>query len=144
MFSSSNSSRRQSTSSIPVFNSSQIPQQGIGFSPPTPAGSGIPAFRSLRSLLPFGPKTPNSSFAVSSPSSSSPFAGFGSVRRSIQKDRERTASLANDVLRPVIAIERSSSLSDESAVRRSASLSQLEKPLPDPNVEGEWDTRMCL
>jgi len=108
--------------------------QGIGHSPgpfnTPPASTGIPSFRTLRSLLPFGPSknaTPNSSFAVSSPNTSkSPFSGFGSARRSMQKDRERKGSLSNDVLRPIIAIERNAS--EEGTVRRSVSYSELEAP----------------
>ncbi|KAF8157588.1 hypothetical protein BJ912DRAFT_1011050 [Pholiota molesta] len=61
VFSSGSSSRRQSTSSVAGSSSTQIPQ-GIGYSPgstsinqtnsASPAGSGIPSFRTLRSLLP--------------------------------------------------------------------------------------------
>ncbi|KAF9481097.1 hypothetical protein BDN70DRAFT_920101 [Pholiota conissans] len=143
VFSSGSSSRRQSTSSVGGTSSTQIPQ-GIGYSPgPTgvnqsnsasPAGSGIPSFRTLRSLLPFGPSknaTPTSSSSPNT-SSRSPFASFGSVRRSMNRERERKISLSNDAT-PVISINRSP-LADDTAIRRSASLSKLEKPLPrEPN-----------
>lgn len=127
----SNSSRIQSLSAT---GSSTSISQGIGYSPgpsnTPPASSGIPAFRSLRSLLPFGPSkntTPNASFAPSSPNTSkSPFASFGSARRSMQKDSDRKASLSSDVLRPVITIERNTS--EEVIVRRSFSFSELEGP----------------
>jgi len=123
-----------STSSL-VGHSPNL-SQGIGYSPSTPpASSGIPSFRSLRSLLPFGPNknaTPVSASVSPNPSSRSPFAAFGSVRRSMTKEGERKVSLSNDVITPVIAIERSNShpFPDDTAIRRSVSLSTLEKPLP--------------
>jgi len=87
------SARRPSTTSI-TSNHNPISSQGIGASPTipptTPAGSGIPAFRYLCSLLPFGPSrntTPNSS-AASPNMSHSPFAGFGSMRHSKTKKHE--------------------------------------------------------
>ena len=143
---SSASARRPSTSSVSS-------PQGIGYSPgsnttytttqPSPAGSGIPSFRTLRSLLPFGPNknaTPISTSA--SPNTSrSPFSGFGSVRRSVTKERERKMSLTSDAI-PVIAIERSKDnpVPDDTAIRRSVSLSTLEKPLlKDPSFEGPSD-----
>ena len=49
----------------------------------------------------------------------------------MQKDRERKGSLSNDVLRPIIAIERN--VSEDGAVRRSVSYSELEAP--DPTVD---------
>ncbi|CAA7263974.1 unnamed protein product [Cyclocybe aegerita] len=135
VFSSSSSSRRSSTSSGAIVNSSPHIPLGIGYSPgpintpTTPAGSGIPAFRTLRSLLPFGPgknATPISTSA--SPNTSrSPFSNFGSVRRSMTRERERKSSLSNDAMSPVIAI---GPVPDESAIRRSVSLPRLEKPLP--------------
>ncbi|KAF8153830.1 hypothetical protein B0H34DRAFT_860805 [Crassisporium funariophilum] len=151
VFSSSNSlipssARRPSTSSVTGPSTPSL-SQGIGFSPspqstPTPAGSGIPSFRTLRSLLPFGPNknaTPvSASVSPSMSVSRSPFAGFGSVRRSITKDRERKTSLSNDALMPIIAIDRfrEGPLADDTAIRRSASLSRLEKPLPDQPFVG--------
>ncbi|KAF8957216.1 hypothetical protein BDZ97DRAFT_1924825 [Flammula alnicola] len=151
VFSSGSSSRRQSTSSVNVTSSPQI-LQGIGYSPgstgiyhthtASPAGSGIPSFRTLRSLLPFGPSknaTPTST-STSPNTSRSPFASFGSVRRSMTKERERKISLSNDAM-PVISIGRSkdSPVADETAIRRSVSLSRLEKPLPrHPNFDGSF------
>ncbi|PPQ83888.1 hypothetical protein CVT25_000632 [Psilocybe cyanescens] len=151
VFASGNYARRASSSSGSLNSSSTTPQ-GIGYSPGTPtynttptspAGSGIPAFRTLRSLLPFGPnKNATSSPSLSSPSTSrSPFANFGSVRRSMT--RERKSSLSNDAMTPVISIERSNgSLADETTIRRSASLSLIEKPLPrEPkfdNISGSY------
>ncbi|KIM37772.1 hypothetical protein M413DRAFT_30695 [Hebeloma cylindrosporum] len=146
VFSSAASARRPSTSSVSS-------PQGIGYSPGSnttytttqPAGSGIPSFRTLRSLLPFGPNknaTPiSASVSPNTTTTRSPFSGFGSVRRSMTKERERKMSLTNDAT-PVIAIERSKDnpFPDDTAIRRSASLSRLEKPLPkDPNFEGTSD-----
>ena len=57
------------------------------------------------------------------------------------KERERVMSLTNDAT-PVIAIERSTddSVADDTAIRRSVSLSRLDKPLPkDPSFEGPSD-----
>ncbi|KAF9039891.1 hypothetical protein BJ165DRAFT_1407053 [Panaeolus papilionaceus] len=140
-------SRRQSMSNVPSNFSPHAPSQGIGYSPGlssqqhlatpiTPAGpgsgTGIPSFKSLRSLLPFGPSknaTPNSlpSTPPNPLTSRSPFSNFGSVRRSMQKDRDRKMSLSNDAS-PVIAIGNSL---NEAPVRRSVSLPRLEKPLPE-------------
>ena len=126
--------------SVAMFNSlagsSPNYSQGIGYSPSTPASpasSGVPSFRSLRSFLPFGPNKNATSLSTSSPNnlSRSPFAGFGSVRRSMTQDREPKASLSNDT--PIIAIEKSNGdpIPDTTAViRRSVSLSNLDKPLP--------------
>ncbi|EDR03142.1 uncharacterized protein LACBIDRAFT_307636 [Laccaria bicolor S238N-H82] len=137
------SARRPSTSSV-TSNHSPISSQGIGASPTipptTPAGSGIPAFRSLRSLLPFGPgrnATPNSS-AASPNTSRSPFSGFGSVRRSMTKDRERKTSLSNDALiMPVMAIGKPLN-DEEQGVRRSASLSRLDNHHPGEPENGDF------
>ncbi|KAF9526188.1 hypothetical protein CPB83DRAFT_908588 [Crepidotus variabilis] len=142
VFSSSSLSRRTSLGS-----STNIPQ-GIGYSPGptntpnTPAGSGIPAFRTLRSFLPFGPNknaTPTPATTAASPSSSrSPFSGFGSVRKSMTKERERNVSLSNDALSPVIAIDRPTR--SETPIRRSVSLSTLDKPLPsEPSLDESSD-----
>ncbi|KAF8623311.1 hypothetical protein AX17_007453 [Amanita inopinata Kibby_2008] len=102
---------------------------------PTPANTGNSphtTFRSLRSLLPFGPsKNANTSQSSNSTSpqgntSRNAFSGFGSVRRSLTRERERKTSLTN--LLPVIAIDRLSidqSLEDGS-VRRTASFSNIE------------------
>ncbi|KAF8812952.1 hypothetical protein BYT27DRAFT_7335330 [Phlegmacium glaucopus] len=137
------SSRRPSTSSITGYS-----PQGIGYSPSTPASpatSGIPSFRSLRSLLPFGPNKNATLVSVSvspNPSSRSPFAGFGSVRRSMTKERERNVSLSIDASVPVIAIERSNGdpFPDDTVIRRSVSLSTLDKPLPsEPTTPFESD-----
>ncbi|KAF8883902.1 hypothetical protein CPB84DRAFT_180434 [Gymnopilus junonius] len=161
---SSSSSRRPSTSSV-SSGGMQLPQ-GIGYSPgssttyyttpssPAGPGSGIPALRTLRSLLPFGPGSSHSKSSnaaqTSSPSSTSaspntsvvsrsPFSGFGSVRKSMAKDRERKSSLSNDALSsPVIAIDKQG---DDSGIRRSASLSNIEKPLPrEPDFGGFSNT----
>ncbi|PPQ68719.1 hypothetical protein CVT26_003625, partial [Gymnopilus dilepis] len=157
---SSSSSRRPSTSTsagTPTSSALQLPQ-GIGYSPgsattyyttpSSPAGSGIPALRTLRSLLPFGPGSSSSnknasqtSSAHSSPqtntpvastsTSRSPFSPFGSVRKSMtmsrgsDRERERKTSLSNDAFASahVIAIERQS---EDTPIRRSASLSRIE------------------
>ncbi|KAF5383693.1 hypothetical protein D9615_003625 [Tricholomella constricta] len=126
------SARRTSTSAIPVaslVSASPSPQK---FSPNSSTPTGIPAFRSLRSLLPFGPHkhaTPVSSTVSPSPQTSrSPFAHFGSVRRSM--NRERKASLDVE-LPPVISIGHPSrDETEDPTVRRSVSCSRLEKPLP--------------
>ena len=125
--------------------------QGIGYSPSTPASpasSGIPSFRSLRSLLPFGSnKNATAATATSvstSPNTRSPFGAFSSVRRSMTKDRERKVSLSNDV--PVIAIEKSNGdlfLDDTVVIRRSVSLSKLDKPLPsEPTLKDPASTSL--
>ena len=133
------SGRTSTSSSLAGYNPINY-SQGIGYSPPTPtspASSGIPSFRSLRSLLPFGSNknattTTSSTTSLStSPNTRSPFGAFSSVRRSMTKDRERKVSLSNDA--PVIAIEKSNGdpfPDDTPVIRRSASLSKLEKPLP--------------
>ena len=133
------SSGRPSTSSSlagysPMVNYSQ----GIGCSPPTPISppsSGIPSFRSLRSLLPFVSKknatTTTTTSLSTSPNTRSSFGAFSSVRRSMTKDRERNMSLSIDA--PVIAIEKSNGdffPDDTPVIRRSVSLSKIEKPLP--------------
>lgn len=96
------------------------------------SSTGIPSFRSIRSLLPFGPNKHATTVSASvSPagsngsSSRSPFPLFGSARRSMT--RERQASLSS--LSPVIAIEKPRE--EEPQIRRSFSLTALEKPLPD-------------
>ncbi|PPQ99583.1 hypothetical protein CVT24_005162 [Panaeolus cyanescens] len=134
-------SRRQSMSNVPSNFSPHPLSQGIGFSPgppqqtttPTPAGpgsgTGIPSFKSLRSLLPFGPNknaTPNALTSTPPNPSKSPFPNFGSMRRSMQKDRDRKMSLSNDAS-PIIAIGHP----NDAPVRRSVSLPRLEKPLPE-------------
>ncbi|TFK37256.1 hypothetical protein BDQ12DRAFT_685565 [Crucibulum laeve] len=138
------SARRSSTSSLSSGGYAALsPNLSVGATPSpssnhttTPAGSGIPAFRSLRSLLPFGPgknATPISASVSPSPNASttsrSPFASFGSVRRSMTKERERQAPFPNDIL-PIISIGNAAHDVDDVAVRRSVSLSRLEKPLP--------------
>ena len=136
-------SGRPSTSSLAGYSPNNY-SQGIGYSPPTPtspASSGIPSFRSLRSLLPFGSNknatstttsiTTTTSVSTSSPITRSPFGAFSSVRRSMTKDRERKVSLSIDP--PVIAIEKSNGdpfPDDAPVIRRSVSLSKLDKPLP--------------
>lgn len=102
--------------------------------PTTPASSGIPSFRTLRSLLPFGNSNKNATQppAPSTPSSSRPSFGFGSVRRSMAQDRDRKMSLGNETFKPqVISIERSKSDSqvEDGNIRRSVSLSRLEDQL---------------
>ena len=150
------SSGRQSTSSLAGYSPPVNYSQGIGFSPSTPASpasSGIPSFRSLRSLLPFGSNknatststTTTSITPVStSPNTRSPFGAFSSVRRSMTKDRERKVSLSNDA--PVIAIENSNGDSypdDTAVIRRSISFSKLEKPLPsEPNPKDPSSTSL--
>lgn len=138
VFSSGSTSRRQSVSNVQGNASPQT--QGIGYSPgsfsgpqtntPSPAGSGIPSFRALRSLLPFGSSKNSTPSSTASPNTSrSPFANFGSVRRSMNvgRERERNNSLSNEAT-PVISIDRTPL--DDTAIRRSVSLSRLEKPLP--------------
>ncbi|KAJ3498396.1 hypothetical protein NMY22_g19606 [Coprinellus aureogranulatus] len=150
-------SRRHSLGIMPPPNGN--PSLAVAHSPhPTPAGSGsgsssssgIPSFRALRSLLPFGGggssnSNKNSSNASTSinggsqgqqaaPATSRPSFGFGSVRRSMARDRERKASLGNEPFKAqVISIERSKSDSqvteDGLNVRRSVSLSRLEDQL---------------
>ncbi|KAG5647802.1 hypothetical protein DXG03_007724 [Asterophora parasitica] len=117
------SARRISASAIPISSVSASPSPPKA-SPNASTPTGIPGFRSLRSLLPFGPHknaTPVSSAVSPSPQvSRSPFAHFGSVRRSM--NRERKASLDVD-LPPVISIGHPSS--QETEVRRSVSCSTL-------------------
>lgn len=112
-----------------------------------PAGSGIPALRSLRNLLPFGP--PKQQSTTPATPSRGPFAGLGSMRRSMTSSREKEKgeekermSLSNETYMPVLSIERRLSLSqDEPPMRRSISLSHLEvnmdKPLPPPGPESK-------
>ncbi|KAF9566056.1 hypothetical protein CPC08DRAFT_814965 [Agrocybe pediades] len=143
-FASASGSRRQSIGSASGGSSPQIPQ-GIGYSPAPstpngPAGSGLPAFRTLRSLLQFGPQKDGHQNKSSTSSPRSPFSSFGSVRKSIAKQRERKASLSEDALAPVMAIERSEG--SELPIRRSVSLSRLEKPLPrEPSEDSLRDGR---
>ena len=128
-------------------SSPQIPQ-GIGYSPGpnTPngaAGSGHPAFRTLRSLLLFGPNKDGNQTKSSTSTPRSPFSSFGSVKKSVARERDRKMSLSEDALAPVIAIERPDmQTGNDSAIRRSVSLSRLEKPLPrEPSVQSLREDR---
>ncbi|RDB18214.1 hypothetical protein Hypma_000455 [Hypsizygus marmoreus] len=139
------SARRTSTSAIPITSSS--PNTSTAASSPH-APTSIPSFRALRSLLPFRPHkptTPISSTVAPTPhvASRSPFAHFGTVRRSMQ--RERMASLSLHIS-PVISIDRSTerlqSEEEPPLIRRSVSCSKLDKPLPGKPGErvGEGDS----
>ncbi|KAF8870831.1 hypothetical protein BD779DRAFT_509614 [Infundibulicybe gibba] len=90
--------------------------------PPSPNLSSTSFTRSLRSLLPFGPNKPATPVSASV-SPRSPFASFGSVRKSMTRDRK-----ASETLPPVMAISRlPDDPHDETGVRRSFSCSQLEE-----------------
>jgi hypothetical protein len=128
------SARRSSTSS-------NRPDISVASSPsPSPSTtstpSGIPAFRSLRSLLPFGPNkhpAPVSNTASPSHHGRSPFANFSSVRRSMSMHRERKGPESADTGElPVLSIGRDSTALEEPAVRRSISYSNFEKDKPLP------------
>ncbi|KAF5325972.1 hypothetical protein D9611_000509 [Ephemerocybe angulata] len=134
------SSRRPSLSSSTQGANGGNPSLAVAASPQqptTPAGPGIPSFRALRSLLPFGPSSnknapqPSSFASPSTPASGKSHFGFGSVRRSMTKDRERKMSLNEARITQVLAIERSKSDSqvEDTNIRRSVSLSQLDEPL---------------
>ncbi|KAG6860883.1 hypothetical protein C0995_006438 [Termitomyces sp. Mi166 len=122
------SARRASTGTAP--SAQTVPSLAIK-TPTKPSAStsaGIPAFRSLRSLLPFGPSkhaTPASPAVPPTPNASkNSFYPFGSVRRSMQ--REDKASLDHE-LPPVISIDRVTRDELEgSTVRKSVSCSKLE------------------
>ncbi|KIL61701.1 hypothetical protein M378DRAFT_166672 [Amanita muscaria Koide BX008] len=101
-------------------------------SPPNSSSTntGFSTFRSLRSLLPFGtPKISNTDASPAAPVPATPprgsFSGFGSMRKSLARDRERKTSLTN--LLPVISIDRSSAPDLSLSARRAASLSHLEQ-----------------
>ncbi|PFH45720.1 hypothetical protein AMATHDRAFT_43987, partial [Amanita thiersii Skay4041] len=140
-FSSGHVLRLTSTSMAPSFSSSPLTAAAVAASP-TPASAnssntspGHTTFRSLRSLLPFGPSK-NASNNSHPSSSSSPqgnpsrgtFSGFGSMRKSLTRERERQTSLTN--LLPVISIDKPSSSApqsqDDGAVRRAASFSTID------------------
>ncbi|KAF9462817.1 hypothetical protein BDZ94DRAFT_1260396 [Collybia nuda] len=137
------SARRASTSS--AVSSPNISSASVSTpSPLSPnAPTGIPTFRTLRSLLPFGPNkqpTPvSATVATSTNVLRSPFANFGSVRRSMT--RERNASFSAEL--PVISIERTPDSAEEPVIRKSVSCSRLEKPLPDePPAESEGSSNL--
>ncbi|KAJ7130068.1 hypothetical protein C8R43DRAFT_670298 [Mycena crocata] len=96
-------------------------------SPTNPAGSS--GFRTLRSLLPFGPNkgsTPVSPSFSPNPNGSR-FASFSAVRKSIQRDRNASLS-ASDL--PVMVINQASGNdSNDLPARKSISLYN-DKPLP--------------
>ncbi|KAG6813887.1 hypothetical protein H0H92_006294 [Tricholoma furcatifolium] len=118
--------RRASTSAVPATPPPPQPQHVTSKIPHnTSTPTGIPAFRSLRSLLPFGPSKHAASLSPAPPPnvSKSPFAHFGSVRRTNNKDRK--ASL--DAELPIISIDRMAKDElEESVFRRSISCSGLE------------------
>ncbi|KAF5329313.1 hypothetical protein D9619_009396 [Psilocybe cf. subviscida] len=119
-------SRRASSSSISLSASPKLSPQGIGYSPTNvPAGSGIS--KTLRSLLPFSGNTKNATTSTSTPTKG-PFSGFGTVRKSMARERERQASLSTDAT-PVVSIGHLQ-VEEQVPFRRSVSLSRLEKPLP--------------
>ncbi|KAF8631504.1 hypothetical protein AX15_002368 [Amanita polypyramis BW_CC] len=120
---------------------------------PTPAittSSPHTTFRSLRSLLPFGPnKNANTSQSSSSSSpqanaSRNAFSGFGSVRKSLTRERERKTSLTN--LLPVISIDRppADQSFEDGHIRRASSFSNIESPTsladPDRQLPNEFGT----
>ncbi|KAG6854041.1 hypothetical protein C0991_011246 [Blastosporella zonata] len=119
------SARRASASAVPnVPTASPLPPTNLPL--PKSTSTGVPAFRSLRSLLPFGPSkhaTPASS-AASPNISKSPFSNFGSAQRSMNRDRKASLDVS---LLPVISIDRATRDElEESAMRRSVSLSRLQ------------------
>ncbi|KAG6844775.1 hypothetical protein H0H87_003893 [Tephrocybe sp. NHM501043] len=120
--------RRSTSSAIPnAPNTSPLPPIPAKPLPSPSTSTGVPAFRSLRSFLPFGhskPSTSVSSLAPPSPNvSKSPFISFGSVRRSMNRERKASLDLA---LPPVISIDQATRDElEDSAVRRSVSLSKL-------------------
>jgi hypothetical protein len=120
----------------------------------TPAGSGIPSFRALRSLLPFGgnKNAPQQQAftAPSTPAVSKSSFSFATVRRSMVKDRERKMSLGDETFKPqVISIGRSKSDSqtgEDGNIRRSVSLSRLDdqpSPLDHRSSDAGTDTSHC-
>lgn len=153
-----------SVSAFPITPASNPP------STPTPShpGTSIPSFRGLRSLLPFGPgkqnqtsSTQSSSTSVptspvvpsSNPAPKTPFSGFGSMRRSINRDRQPDTSPGEETRRvsfssvnnkdtstaPIIAIDRKDSTGRQggdivNGTKKSPSLSQLNRAteLPHP------------
>ncbi|KAG6889750.1 hypothetical protein C0992_004268 [Termitomyces sp. T32_za158] len=122
------SARRASTGTAPTAQPTLSLPIKTPSRPSTSTSTGIPAFRSLRSLLPFGPSkhaTPASPAVSSTPSGSkNPFYSFGSVRRSMQKEGKASQDVE---LPPVISIDQVTRDELEgSAVRRSVSCSILQ------------------
>ncbi|KAJ7225806.1 hypothetical protein GGX14DRAFT_641147 [Mycena pura] len=101
-------------------------------SPNTSAPSG---FRSLRSLLPFGPNKHASPLTPSAapPVNGSRFASFSVVRRSINRDRIPSSSSSLSVSDlPVMVIDQTSAVDDSAdiLVRKSTPLYEFEKSQP--------------
>ncbi|KAG6821441.1 hypothetical protein H0H93_010165 [Arthromyces matolae] len=123
------STRRASTSSAPSAQElSPLPPKST---PNMSTSTGVAAFRSLRSFIPFGSsKHAPPTSALNTPKS--PFPHFGSVRRSMQ--RERKVSLDVEAT-PVILIDQATKdeLEEAAAVRRTVSCSKL---LPNGEQEG--------